>query len=550
MKFTRSFALLAALGGFFVAPVHGQGLLAPGQVMGNDTAVARTARPASMSLMFDRAFTAVADNTVYTNGTSWLATVLTAQGRAIMALNSGAGLVAITGAGTATQRAVAGTAAEITVTNGSGAAGNPTLSLPTALTFTGKTVTGGTFSSPAINTPTITGGTFSNVSLSLDNTAAAFELGLISTDATMSANRNLTFNTLNGSRAIQLAGDVALSGSFTTSGSTGLLTQTYTGTPTIAFGSGGTVVYSNVTTLSSLASIGTITTGTWNGTPIAVANGGTGNTSTTAFAVQTGGTTSTGPHQSVSGVGTAGQVLTSNGAGALPSWQAASAGSAPLPTKQVLTSGTGATYTRPSSPAPTYLRVRMVGGGGGGAGSGTTPGAATAGTATVFSTFNANGGQPASTVFGGGGGAASGCTVNAQGGDGNAALNVAQSMGGQGGGSVFGSGGQAGPNGPTAGNNGGAFGSGGGGAGAATIVGAGGGGGSGGYCEGWINSPAATYTYTVGPGGGGGTAGTGGAAGGAGKIGVIIVEEFYNFLLKRDLDPANDNTPAWLSQVA
>lgn len=52
-----------------------------------------------------------------------------------------------------------------------------------------------------------------------------------------------------------------------------------------------------------------------------VANGGTGRASATAYAVITGGTTSTGAQQSVSGVGTSGQVLTSNGASALPTWQ-------------------------------------------------------------------------------------------------------------------------------------------------------------------------------------------------------------------------------------
>ena len=54
---------------------------------------------------------------------------------------------------------------------------------------------------------------------------------------------------------------------------------------------------------------------------VGVAYGGTGNTSATAYAVQCGGTTSTGAFQSVSGVGTSGQVLTSAGAGALPTWQ-------------------------------------------------------------------------------------------------------------------------------------------------------------------------------------------------------------------------------------
>lgn len=57
-----------------------------------------------------------------------------------------------------------------------------------------------------------------------------------------------------------------------------------------------------------------------------VAGGGTGNTTFTAYSVICAGTTATGSFQNVSGVGTSGQVLTSNGAGTLPSWQAAAAG--------------------------------------------------------------------------------------------------------------------------------------------------------------------------------------------------------------------------------
>ena len=52
-----------------------------------------------------------------------------------------------------------------------------------------------------------------------------------------------------------------------------------------------------------------------------VGGGGTGNTTFTAYSVITAGTTATGAFQNVSGVGTAGQVLTSNGASALPTWQ-------------------------------------------------------------------------------------------------------------------------------------------------------------------------------------------------------------------------------------
>lgn len=57
----------------------------------------------------------------------------------------------------------------------------------------------------------------------------------------------------------------------------------------------------------------------------AVANGGTGVASLTAYGIVIGGTTSTGPVQSVA-VGTAGQVLTSNGVGAAPTFQTAGGG--------------------------------------------------------------------------------------------------------------------------------------------------------------------------------------------------------------------------------
>ena len=67
-----------------------------------------------------------------------------------------------------------------------------------------------------------------------------------------------------------------------------------------------------------------LTTGVTGTLP--VANGGTNATSQTAYAVICGGTTSTGSYQSVASVGTAGQILTSNGAGALPTFQAAPEG--------------------------------------------------------------------------------------------------------------------------------------------------------------------------------------------------------------------------------
>jgi hypothetical protein len=58
-----------------------------------------------------------------------------------------------------------------------------------------------------------------------------------------------------------------------------------------------------------------------SGTDVAVADGGSGRSAATAYALICGGTTSTAAHQSVAGLGSSGQVLTSNGAAALPTFQ-------------------------------------------------------------------------------------------------------------------------------------------------------------------------------------------------------------------------------------
>lgn len=67
------------------------------------------------------------------------------------------GIAVRSAADTWVQRSVAGTANEITLTNGDGVSANPTVSLPSALTFTGKTITGGTYvSAVSFNKVTIT----------------------------------------------------------------------------------------------------------------------------------------------------------------------------------------------------------------------------------------------------------------------------------------------------------------------------------------------------------------------------------------------------------
>ncbi len=88
-------------------------------------------------------------------------------------------------------------------------------------------------------------------------------------------------------------------------------------------------------------------------TDLAVTEGGTGLSSATAYAVLCGGTTSTGAFQSIASVGTSGQVLTSNGAGALPTFQTAASGGAerwqiPFLGENVNTQGTAPTKDLPT----------------------------------------------------------------------------------------------------------------------------------------------------------------------------------------------------------
>jgi hypothetical protein len=101
----------------------------------------------------------------------------------------------------------------------------------------------------------------------------------------------------------------------------------------------------------------------WTGT-LSVARGGTGDSSLTAYAVLCGGTTSTSAVQSIASVGTSGQVLTSNGAGALPTFQSAGAGSGSLIAVQIFTAN--GTYTPTSGMANCI--IQCVGGGGSGGG--------------------------------------------------------------------------------------------------------------------------------------------------------------------------------------
>lgn len=112
-----------------------------------------------------------------------------------------------------------------------------------------------------------------------------------------------------------------------------------------------------------------ITPSNFSGT-LPVGNGGTGNTTFTPFSVICAGTTATGAFQNVVGLGNAGEQLTSNGAGLLPTWQTASGGVTSITgtANQIIASAaTGAvTLSTPqdiaTSSSPTFAAVKLTGG--------------------------------------------------------------------------------------------------------------------------------------------------------------------------------------------
>lgn len=209
-------------------------------------------------------------------------------------------------------------------------------------------------------------------------------------------------------------------------------------------------------------------------------------------------------------------------------------------TTQTLTSGTGATYT-PTSTNVLWLEVYAVGGGGGGGGAdGTITNASSAGGATTFNSVVANGGGAVTAGAnnnnspGGAGGTGGTGTATrrmpGQPGEGSSqSASVFNGASGAGGGSIFAGGGAPGVQlgGVSKPGVAGAANTGGGGSGAIvsggnTTPAPGGGGGESFYLL--INSPAASYTYTIGAGGAGGVSTQNGGTGGTG---VIFIIEHY-----------------------
>ena len=148
------------------------------------------------------------------------------------------GLLTQTAADTFTGRTVTGTAGTITVTNGDGVSGNPTLTISSSYIGQSSITTLGTIGT-GVWQGTLVGATYGGTGVN------------------------------NGASTITLAGNLVTAGAFS-------LTLTTSAATNVTLPTSGTLVNSAVTTLSSLVSIGTITTGTWSATTIGVTKGGTG----------------------------------------------------------------------------------------------------------------------------------------------------------------------------------------------------------------------------------------------------------------------------------
>lgn len=185
-----------------------------------------------------------------------------------------------------------------------------------------------------------------------------------------------------------------------------------------------------------------------NCTGLPVAGGGTGTASFTAYSIICAGTTSTGAFQNVASVGTSGQVLTSNGAGALPTFQAAGASGA-------FTSIVRQTFTANGTYTPTsgmkYCIIECWGSGGGGGGcanSGATGyiyggGGGAGGYSRLLASAATIGASQAVTVAAGGAGGAAGANPGSAGGA-TSVGSLCVANGGSGGGASGGAGGSGG----------------------------------------------------------------------------------------------------------
>lgn len=188
--------------------------------------------------------------------------------QALSSLSSGV-MYSTTATGVIGTRVITGTANEITLTNGDAQSGNPTISLPSALTFTGKTITGGTFTSPTINTPTLT--VTDNVFTIQDNGDTTKKLQFEVSGVSAATTRTKTVQDNNGTLYETGGTDVAL-----LDGGTNASLTASNGGIFYSTASAGAILAGTATANKMLLS-GSSTTPSWSTSTIPTSSGATAN---------------------------------------------------------------------------------------------------------------------------------------------------------------------------------------------------------------------------------------------------------------------------------
>lgn len=148
------------------------------------------------------------------------------------------GIIARTGSGTVSVREITGTTNQITVTNGTGVSGNPTLSLPADVII-----------------PTII--TVPNTGLHILDTNASHDL-IIAAGSDLTGDRTLTITTGDSNRTLTLTGNATISGT-NTGDQTITLTGDVTGSGTGSFVTTLATVNANVGSFGSASQVATFT---------------------------------------------------------------------------------------------------------------------------------------------------------------------------------------------------------------------------------------------------------------------------------------------------
>jgi hypothetical protein len=220
--------------------------------------------------------------------------------------------------------------------------------------ISGATITGGTISGLTTPLAVADGGTGRATSTTAYGTICA---GTTATGALQTVSPGTSGQALvsGGASALPAYGTLGVIG-----GGTGVATLT-TAYGTLCAGTTATGAVQTVspgTTGQVLVSAGAAALPAYGTAP--VTGGGTGLTSATAYAVLCGGTTSTGAFQSIASVGSSGNVLTSNGAGALPTFQAPAGGSGALIFIASATASASATIDFNNNLSATYDNYLIV----------------------------------------------------------------------------------------------------------------------------------------------------------------------------------------------